>query len=296
MSTPPLGWQLREGLLALRYPERAALWDWQTGTEQPLSTSAFSALAAWVCRGPEPTPGPGAGPEHDPLVPAGVLRPVWTADGWVDALLARRLEQLADLPPDAPTAAAAVYRAIRDGHAARKVIHFDHYQMPAQPATACRRVHLLAEAAGPQPVLLLGDDDLLSLGLAALGIPTHTVDIDGHLLRFIRQLAPQTQTHHSDLTTGLLGALQEKFAVVFGDPMSTYPGVQAFVASALSALAPGGILFLCGHPRLRIIFEHLQSTYRLRLLACHRDFNAYYSPRTVSPLDDRKDLYVLTRA
>lgn len=204
----------------------------------------------------------------------------------------RLRERLLELP--AGDLVDECYEALVDGHATRKVFAFDCFQMPARPETVRRRCEVL-RAMSPGSVLLLGDDDLVSLGLHRLGIPVEVGDIDEHLLGLLRGLAPSVGRHFLDVRAPLSPDLAGRFDVVMGDPMSTYPGVRAFLRTALAALAPKGTILLFGHPRLRIVFDHVRDELGLELRSRRVDFSAYYSPKTLASLDDRKDLYELGR-
>jgi S-adenosylmethionine decarboxylase proenzyme len=94
-------------------------------------------------------------------------------------------------------------------------------------------------------LLLLGDDDLLSIALAMTGLPDEVVviEIDDRLCDFIRQVArakrlPVTVLQH-DTREELPTDLHSAFDTFVTDPTETIQGLLLFVEKGLSALAPG---------------------------------------------------------
>jgi S-adenosylmethionine decarboxylase proenzyme len=94
-------------------------------------------------------------------------------------------------------------------------------------------------------LLLLGDDDLLSLALALTGLPRQVVvvEIDDRLCDFIRQVAsakklPITVLQH-DTREKLPPDLHAAVDTFVTDPTETIQGLLLFVEKGLSTLAPG---------------------------------------------------------
>jgi N4-bis(aminopropyl)spermidine synthase len=94
-------------------------------------------------------------------------------------------------------------------------------------------------------ILLLGDDDLLSLALALTGLPREVVvvEIDERLCDFIRQVAltkqlPITVLEH-DTREKLPPDLHAAFDTFVTDPTETIQGLLLFVEKGLSTLLPG---------------------------------------------------------
>jgi S-adenosylmethionine decarboxylase proenzyme len=95
-------------------------------------------------------------------------------------------------------------------------------------------------------LLLLGDDDLLSLALALTGLPREivVVEIDVRLCDFIRKVArlkhlPITVIPH-DSREKLPPDLHAAFDTFVTDPTETIQGLLLFVEKGLSTLLPGG--------------------------------------------------------
>lgn len=93
-------------------------------------------------------------------------------------------------------------------------------------------------------ILLLGDDDLLSLALALTGLPREIVvlEIDDRLCDFIRSAAlanklPITVLQH-DTREQLPSDLHAAFDTFVTDPTETIQGLLLFVEKGLSALSP----------------------------------------------------------
>jgi N4-bis(aminopropyl)spermidine synthase len=114
------------------------------------------------------------------------------------------------------------------------------------------RMHEAGALAG-QRVIILGDDDLVCLAIAAFASqagPAATprrvavVDCDRDLLRYLSgQLAAlgmQAELVEHDLREPLPASLLGGFDVACTDPPYTVAGAELFLSRAVSALAPGG--------------------------------------------------------
>ena len=144
------------------------------------------------------------------------------------------------------------------------------------PETALRRALLMHHegALEGKDLLLLGDDDLVSvavglLGREGVGIRDQglgagetgwvrrlvVVDVDGRFLEHIaaagRRWGFAVETVQHDLREPLPDALREAFDTVETDPPYTLPGLRLFLSRALEALRPGGgrDIFLSYAPR-----------------------------------------------
>ena len=131
--------------------------------------------------------------------------------------------------------------------------------------TKVRRVLALDEAGAldGKRVLVLGDDDLVSVALRLLaerhgigaGIRSLVVvELDGRLRAFLRQRlrgAPfATEVVEHDLREPLPDRLRATADTVFTDPPYTTAGASLFVSRAAQAAAgPGADVFLCFGPR-----------------------------------------------
>ncbi|OQY91754.1 MAG: adenosylmethionine decarboxylase [Chloroflexi bacterium UTCFX4] len=95
-------------------------------------------------------------------------------------------------------------------------------------------------------ILLLGDDDLLSVALALTGLPREivVVEIDPRLCAFIQHLAETRQLNvrviQHDAREKLPGDLRAHFDTFVTDPSETIQGLLLFVEKGLAMLQPGG--------------------------------------------------------
>jgi len=160
--------------------------------------------------------------------------------------------------------------------------------------TKLRRVMALheADALVGRRILLLGDDDLTSVAIAAavreLGdsgtvAALTVVDVDSAVLGFARdELAgapfPTAIVEH-DLRLPLPSQLRGGFDTVLTDPPYTLPAVRLFMSRATEALAGvGGDVFLCfgsRRPDAAYLVQRAigEAGFAIRQLA--RDFNRY---------------------
>lgn len=107
-------------------------------------------------------------------------------------------------------------------------------------------------------ILLLGDDDLVSLAIHLLAVQggfaesireLAVVDVDPAVLAYLAPF-PVTRLEH-DLRSPLPAALRGRFDTVFTDPPYTPAGAELFLSRAASALAPvvGGNVFMAFGPK-----------------------------------------------
>jgi predicted methyltransferase len=133
-------------------------------------------------------------------------------------------------------------------------------QTPCTPATALRRALLMLSSGALEGrrVLLLGDDDSVSLAIGLLGVALKrepltrrltVLDADPRWLGFLdeagRREGVSIETVHHDLRQPLPPALQRAFDVVETDPPYTLPGARLFLARGREALdsAQEGLCF-----------------------------------------------------
>lgn len=97
-----------------------------------------------------------------------------------------------------------------------------------------------------QKILLLGDDDLLSIALALTGLPREivVVEIDVRLCKFIERVAREKNLDIrvicQDAREQLPDDLRAHFDTFVTDPSETIQGLLLFVEKGLAMLAPGG--------------------------------------------------------
>lgn len=230
-------------------------------------------------------------PEHSGLLArllaANVIAP---GPARSDPYIRQRLQQLDEyyLAFYRPKLSARLLDAYRLGlevHARRKRFFQRVGQCPVLPETALRRALLVgdAEQVGVLDILCLGDDDLVSVVLRALGHRVTVYDVDHHLLDFIRV---SCDVHSLVVDAEALDARdpvpkekRERFDVVMTDPMSNQDCFELFLSRALSMLKPGGRLYTACFPPARALFDDVIAKMGLDVAACFAGFNRYYSDR-----------------
>jgi predicted methyltransferase len=166
-------------------------------------------------------------------------------------------------------------------------------QCPATATTTLRRLKLLSSRQDLNGrLLLLGDDDLLSVAIAATNPSTRVtvLDLDSDLLNRIEESSPHSRMEvlRHDLRQGLPSELVGCFDVAFTDPPYTLAGQLLFLKRAVAALRPnrGSSLYLCGS-RVYLDDDDLATIIGaaesggLGLKGVYEDFNKYVAPPDV---------------
>ncbi len=149
-------------------------------------------------------------------------------------------------------------------------------------------------------IVLLGDDDLLSVALALTGCPMRIVvlEIDKRLVDFLNEQAQRARwplaAYQHDLRQPLPEEFVGRFDVFVTDPLETVEGFLLFVEQGLSALKPGagqagyfGLTKIEASPeKWRLFQQKLVGHYDLFISDVLRDFGFYenwpYLTETVS--------------
>jgi predicted methyltransferase len=169
--------------------------------------------------------------------------------------------------------------------------------MPCTSATAARRVAKV-ESLVPYdvPVLILGDDDLVSIELARQGFTDVTaIDIDPKVLTEIRQAATRSGLKitcvEQDLQKPLPEWLKRDYGVVLFDSEYSLAGISLFLRAALDLTKRrSGTLFFAS--------VHLMSLFRdgisgldafltaegIKIIEFNQGFNVYPTPRRLKGL------------
>ncbi len=136
-------------------------------------------------------------------------------------------------------------------------------------------------------ILVVGDDDLISLGMALTGLPRKIVvlEIDDRLIDFINQNAREygfsVEARKFDVRNDIDEDLRGKFDVFITDPVETIEGITLFLSRAVSGLKGKGS---AGYFGLTHLEASLKKWYEIekRLLSMNfvltdmlRDFNVY---------------------
>lgn len=128
------------------------------------------------------------------------------------------------------------------------------HQLPCTPETALRRVQLVRENWGrnePPAVLLLGDDDLVSLRFSReVKWSVVIMDVDRDVLESIdslsKTLPARIITVHQDFRLPLPANYRQRFDVVMADPSYSQRGLEMFLRTAAAAMKreSASLLFL----------------------------------------------------
>ncbi len=168
-------------------------------------------------------------------------------------------------------------------HSRRKQFYAMVGQCPILPETALRRALHVGDAqkVGKKRIVCVGDDDLVSIGLAALGHDVVSCDIDDYLLSFIEQFAQEFDlnltTLELDLRDPLPKDLVESFDVFLTDPMSNKECFELFLSRALAMLAPHGRGFTAVYGPTTQLFSDFAKEIHLDIVHWHRRHNRYYT-------------------
>lgn len=174
-----------------------------------------------------------------------------------------------------------LYEKILQTHAARSHLDFSLEQTPVLPHTAYKRVNLIPREK-PARILLVGDDDLLSIPLALLGHQVTALEIDPYTLKTIEHFKalwklPNIELLPQDLTKPLDPRLQDQFDYCFTDPLSTYNCLVVFMSRAISCLKPNAELFVALSDAGDAIGAHLAQRMQLQFEKKYRGLNHYYT-------------------
>jgi predicted methyltransferase/DNA-directed RNA polymerase subunit RPC12/RpoP len=164
----------------------------------------------------------------------------------------------------------------------------------ATAETKVRRVLLMARygALPTGSVLVVGDDDLMSVAIAAVGRAIDrplaqriaAVDVSASLLDFIldqlTELDTRAELVQHDLRLPLPESLRGGFDVALTDPPYTRDGAALFLSRAVEGLRPGpgrSVFFSFGPkgPTDTLLVQRAITDLGLTVQAMHRNFNEY---------------------
>ena len=168
-------------------------------------------------------------------------------------------------------------------------------QAPCTPETAILRALVMLQdgALEGKKVLLLGDDDCVSIAIGLLGRALGrddltngvvVVDVDDRFLSFLSTTARQEQiridTIRHDLRQPLPDALRRSFDLIETDPPYTLEGARLFLARGSEALslAGSGLCFLSfaqWPPPQMLELQEIFVTFGFAVRSIWRNFNRY---------------------
>jgi predicted methyltransferase len=117
-----------------------------------------------------------------------------------------------------------------------------------RPEDVFARIALMHEYGDVEEksIILVGDDDLVSIGLALTRMPQRitVIDADERLGDFLEKISKNHGLNiefiNHDVSNPLPKELRQKFDVFVTDPLETLSGLRAFLSRAVSALKPCG--------------------------------------------------------
>jgi hypothetical protein len=166
-------------------------------------------------------------------------------------------------------------------------------QAPCTPETSLLRALLMLQAGALEGrrVLLLGDDDSVSLSIGLLGQAlgkddltrgVMVVDADERRLAFLRDSAAREgialRTLHHDLRQPLPAELQGAFDTIETDPPYTLEGAKLFLTRGREALAGDGLCYFSfaqWPPRQMLALQRVFLDLGLAVQTIRPGFNAY---------------------
>ncbi|MGF1468738.1 MAG: bis-aminopropyl spermidine synthase family protein [Sandaracinaceae bacterium] len=146
-------------------------------------------------------------------------------------------------------------------------------QLAIDPASCLRRARAVDERSAPGRVVLVGDDDGVSIALALLGRSTHVLDLDERVLGWVsaagRSLGARIDVTALDvLRASLPPPLRRSAVAAVTDPYRSVEDGLPFVLMARAALSPhpGARLFLADHPEWTAEPERFEAALRAAAL------------------------------
>ncbi|MFC1611450.1 bis-aminopropyl spermidine synthase family protein, partial [Myxococcota bacterium] len=175
------------------------------------------------------------------------------------------------------------YELTLTAHAWRKRFFTQVGQCPTLPETTLRRALLVgdAEQVGKLDILCVGDDDLVSIPLAALGHRVTVYDIDPFLLTLLEQVSASLSLDIAVIERNLLEPLardeQDRWDVFVTDPMSNRECFEIFLSRALAMTRPGGRGFVAVYGPACRLFGEISTEMRFPIKSWYARHNRYYS-------------------
>ncbi|MFW9991443.1 MAG: bis-aminopropyl spermidine synthase family protein [Candidatus Odinarchaeota archaeon] len=125
----------------------------------------------------------------------------------------------------------------------RRVLDYSHGQAPLSPSSHLRKMREVLKHA-PKEVLMIGDDDLVSISLAKYGIKVNVVEIDPYTCALIEGIASIEQLPvkilQHDLRLPFPPEYSREYDLFVADPDFTIEAFALFLTRGLSLLRTGG--------------------------------------------------------
>lgn len=176
-------------------------------------------------------------------------------------------------------------------HSMRQHYRFDLYQTPILPESSVRRATLIKKEN--QKVVLIGDDDLVSIPLALMGHQVTVLDADEYLISLIEEINKRLnidiQVLYCNLVDELDDVLKEQFDVMYTDPVSTMEGYEVFVKRGFELLGEGGEAFITVTERFRPVLNDFLEKCNIQVLESYNAFCNSYNHK-IELIDDVADM------
>jgi len=175
------------------------------------------------------------------------------------------------------------YELTLTAHAWRKRFFNQVGQCPTLPETTLRRALLIGDAdeVGAKDILCVGDDDFVSIPLAALGHRVTVYDIDPFLMTLLTRLSAALSLDIQVTERNLLGPLRAdelgRFDAFVTDPMSNRDCFQIFLSRAFAMIKTGGRGFTAVYGPACRLFKEISDEMNFPIHAWHLRHNRYYS-------------------
>jgi hypothetical protein len=166
----------------------------------------------------------------------------------------------------------------------------DYDQGYVTPETTISRIALLADRGDIQgkDIIILGDDDLVSIAAALSGLPKRVVilEIDERITNFIKKVSKERNLEieavQFDLRKKLPDEFLGKFDTFLTDPPETVEAFEAFVGRGLATLKGGGCTGYFGltysessYPKWNEFQKILVEKFKVVITDIIHDFNEY---------------------
>lgn len=176
-------------------------------------------------------------------------------------------------------------------HSMRQHYRFDLFQTPVLPETAVRRA---CQIKGKnKKVVLIGDDDLVSIPLALMGHEVTVLDADEYLINLIKEINKKMQLNIEPICCNFLNeldtSLQGKFDIMFTDPVSTEEGYQVFIQRGFDLLKVNGEAYITVTQRFRPVLDNFFEKYNINVLKIYNAFCNSYNHK-IELIDDVADM------
>ncbi len=168
--------------------------------------------------------------------------------------------------PEIPDEDAGELASIIQLMARRKVMDYSLGQAPLSPRSHWKKLKTVLKYT-PSSVLLVGDDDLLSISLARRNIEVTLLEIDPYTCALVAYIAERENLpihiYQTDLREPLPADIRGNFDLFVGDPDFTIEAFTLFLSRGLSLIRQGGIGLINYE---RSFPQELMSSYLLDLL------------------------------